>query len=80
MTVSIITISYNSERTIEETIRSVLKEKNENLEYIVIDGLSTDGTMDIIGRYKDGIDVVVSKRTMVSPTRLIKALRWRLER
>lgn len=77
---SIITISYNSERTIEETIRSVLKEKNENLEYIVIDGLSTDGTMDIIGRYKDGIDVVVSKRTMVSPTRLIKALRWRLER
>lgn len=49
--ISIITISYNSIKTIERTIKSVLAQKNVCLEYIIIDGLSIDGTVDIIRNY-----------------------------
>lgn len=62
MKVSIITIAYNSEATIEATIKSVLDQKYSNVEYIVIDGASKDGTMDIVNSYKDKIAVVVSEK------------------
>ena len=48
MKVSIITISYNSENFIEKAIQSVLSQKNVDLEYILVDGDSTDGTVGII--------------------------------
>lgn len=59
--ISIVTIAYNCEREIEETILSVINQKYENKEYLVIDGASTDGTMNVVNRYKDKIDVVISE-------------------
>lgn len=59
--VSIITVSYNSAQTIEQTIRSVLSQSYQNIEYIVIDGQSTDGTCDIIKKYEDEIAFYVSE-------------------
>lgn len=59
--ISIITISYNSAAHIEEAIQSVINQSYENIEYIIIDGGSTDGTLDIIDKYKDKIDYFVSE-------------------
>ena len=50
---TIITVAYNSEATIERTIKSVLSQTFKNYEYIIIDGKSTDKTNDIINTYKD---------------------------
>lgn len=50
--VSLITVSYNSEKTIKRTIESVLKQTYDNIEYIVIDGASKDDTVKIIEEYK----------------------------
>lgn len=51
--VTIITVSYNSSKTIEKTIKSVLNQTYDNIEYIIIDGDSSDGTKDIIKMYED---------------------------
>jgi glycosyltransferase involved in cell wall biosynthesis len=50
--VSIITVCYNSAKTIEQTIQSVLQQTYRNIEYILIDGVSNDGTLDIIKKYE----------------------------
>ena len=55
MKISIITCSYNAVDTIEETIKSVLFQNYADIEYIIIDGLSNDGTIDIIKNYADKI-------------------------
>ncbi len=49
---SIVTVCYNSEKTIERTIKSILSQTEKDFEYIIIDGASTDGTLDIVYRYK----------------------------
>lgn len=59
--ISIITVCYNSGTTIEETILSVISQDYENYEYFIIDGGSTDETLNIVGKYKDNISVVVSE-------------------
>ena len=59
--ISIITIVRNGVNEIEETIKSVLSQKNVNLEYIIIDGLSTDGTLDVIENYKENISIFISE-------------------
>lgn len=60
--ISIITVVYNGEKHLEETIQSVINQTYENVEYIIIDGGSTDGTLDIIKKYEDKIDYWVSER------------------
>lgn len=50
--VSIITVCYNSEKTIEKTIKSVLNQTYKNIEYIIIDGKSTDSTIEIAKKYE----------------------------
>ena len=52
MKVSLITVSFNSVKTIEQTINSVLSQNYENIEYIVIDGSSCDGTQEILKNMK----------------------------
>jgi len=49
--ISIITVVYNGEKYLEETILSVINQSYDNVEYIIIDGSSTDGTLDIIKNY-----------------------------
>lgn len=58
---TVITIVYNNVRDIERTINSVLNQTYPKIEYIVIDGKSTDGTLDIIEKYKTKIYKIVSE-------------------
>lgn len=53
--VSIITVCFNSEKLIAKTIESVLNQTYDNIEYIIIDGKSTDNTLNVIKSYKDKI-------------------------
>ncbi len=61
MTITIITVTYNCISTIEQTINSVIVQKNANYEFIVIDGESTDGTCGIIESYRDYIAYYISE-------------------
>jgi glycosyltransferase involved in cell wall biosynthesis len=60
--VSIITPSYNQGQFIEATILSVLNQTYKNIQYIVIDGGSTDDTMDVINKYQEKIDIVIHEK------------------
>ena len=60
--ISVITVVKNSAGTIEKTIQSVLSQKYENLEYLIIDGKSTDGTLDIINKYRENISFIESQK------------------
>ena len=60
MKITIITVAYNSARTIEDTIRSVLSQTHQDIEYIVVDGGSTDGTLGIVDKYRGKIARSVS--------------------
>ena len=59
--ISIITVVYNNIRGIERTIQSVLNQSYNNIEYIIIDGGSTDGTLDVIKRYENRISYWISE-------------------
>lgn len=62
MLVSIITVVYNRASTVQRAIESVLNQTYNNIEYIVVDGFSTDGTMEVVNKYKEQIAVVVSEK------------------
>ena len=52
MKISLITVTYNSSRTLRDTIVSVLAQTYQDIEYIIIDGLSEDNTIEIIKEYE----------------------------
>ena len=60
-TISIITITYNAERFLERTIHSIVAQQATDFEYIVIDGASTDGTLDIIKRFEANVTTWISE-------------------
>ena len=61
-TLSVITIVYNNVRDIERTMLSVLNQTYVKIEYIIVDGLSTDGTLSIIKKYRDRISRLISEQ------------------
>jgi glycosyltransferase involved in cell wall biosynthesis len=60
--VSVITITYNSVMTLQQTIESVISQSYTNIEYIIIDGCSTDGSVGIIENYKDKLTYWISEK------------------
>ena len=62
MRVTVITVCYNASTTIDRCIRSILQQSHVDLEYIVIDGGSNDGTASVIERYEKSIDISVSEQ------------------
>jgi hypothetical protein len=59
--ITVITVVFNGVKTLEKTILSVINQSYKNIEFIIIDGGSTDGTLDIIKKYEDAIDYWVSE-------------------
>src|SRR5476651_2122998 len=59
--ISVITVVYNDVKGIERTMLSVLNQTYGNIEYILIDGLSTDGTLAVIKKYQDRVKLVSEK-------------------
>ncbi len=59
--ITMITITYNSAATLRETLESVRAQHYDNLEYLIIDGASTDGTLDMVAEYSDVVTRVVSE-------------------
>ncbi|WP_455592213.1 glycosyltransferase family 2 protein [Bacteroides sp.] len=58
---SVITVTYNAEKVLEDTIQSVITQTYHHVEYIIVDGASKDSTMAIVDRYRDRISQVVSE-------------------
>ncbi|MDR1878597.1 MAG: glycosyltransferase [Bacteroidales bacterium] len=61
LTLSIITVTYNAERWIEQTIQSIISQSYSGIEYIIVDGASTDATLDIIKKYEPHIARCISE-------------------
>lgn len=59
--ITVVTVCRNAAATIEQTILSVIAQKIEGLEYIIIDGASTDGTLDIVRKHAEHIDHIISE-------------------
>lgn len=60
--ISVVTVCYNAARVIEPTILSVIEQSYSNIEFVVIDGGSSDGTLDILSNYKTRIDIFISEK------------------
>lgn len=58
---SIITITYNAAKCLEQTVLSILSQSYSNIEYIIIDGASSDGTLEIIKQYESGVSCWISE-------------------
>lgn len=72
--VSIVTAVRNRKDTLPETIRSVLTQTYPNIEYIIVDGASTDGTLEVIKQFDDKIDLWISEPDRGGPDAVNKAI------
>ena len=63
--ITIITVVKNAEQTIERSIKSVIDQNYDNIEYIVIDGASKDKTLNILNKYKKKYKFLLVKKIMV---------------
>src|SRR5699024_955190 len=59
--IAIITVCYNSAKTIRDTIESVLSQTGPDVEYIIVDGASSDGTLSIVNEYRERITRIISE-------------------
>jgi len=59
--ISVITVCWNCVGDIEKTLKSVIGQTYPNIEYIIVDGASTDGTLEIVERYRDNISTLISE-------------------
>ena len=59
--ISIIIATYNAEKTLKRCLNSIVSQKKDQLELLIIDGCSTDRTMDIVREFAESIDVIVSE-------------------
>lgn len=62
MKISVVTVCYNSEDVIEKTVQSVINQTFDDFEYIIIDGASTDKTLEVVNKYKDKISKIISEK------------------
>lgn len=76
MKLSIITICKNAEESIEKTLLSIYSQTYKNIEHIVIDGASTDKTLEILEKYKDKISILVSEPDTGIYNAMNKALKF----
>lgn len=59
--ITVVTVTFNAQRSLEQTINSVLEQKHENIEYVIVDGNSSDNTVDIIKKYEQDVDYWISE-------------------
>ena len=60
--ITIITVCFNAEKTIENTIKSVLSQSYQKIEFIIVDGASSDNTLSIVNKYRDKVAKVISEK------------------
>ena len=70
--ISIVTVVLNGDKYLEETIQSVINQSYENVEYIIIDGGSLDGTLDIVKKYENKVDYWISEGDKGQTDALVK--------
>ena len=76
--ISIVTISYNQVKYLEECIISVLNQNYENLEYIIVDAGSTDGSRELINSYKSSFSKIILEKDRGPADGLNKGFRMQL--
>ena len=74
--ITIVTVVFNNVATMEKTIQSILNQSYKNIEYIIIDGGSSDGTLDIIKKYNDRISCWISEKDIGIYDAMNKSLKY----